>query len=81
MLYYLGCHLIDLVLQIQGVPDEIIPFYTGVAEVYKADIEGKGWIDQRKCYNTEPYDRYISILRGFCCNGSGRNGKSPLLRR
>ena len=136
MLYYLGCHLIDLVLQIQGIPDEIIPLstgtgvdglgvddfgmavfkyqhgvslvkttsveiggymrrqfvvcgtegtvelkpfeyyapevegwllplYTGVAEVYKADIEGKGWIDQRKCYNTEPYDRYISMLQGF----------------
>ena len=136
MLYFLGCHLIDLVLQIQGVPDEIIPLskstgldgvtgedfgmavfqyqkgvsmvkstavevggyvrrqfvvngtegtvelkpfeyyapdvegwdlslYTGVAEVYKTDTEGKGWIDQRKCYNTEPYDRYITMVRAF----------------
>lgn len=136
MLYYLGCHLIDLVLQVQGVPDEIIPLststgvdgldvddfgmtvfkykngvsvvkstpveiggymrrqfvvcgtegtvelkpleyyapkvegwllplYTGVAEVYKSDIEGKGWADQRKCYNTESYDRYIPMLRSF----------------
>ena len=25
MMFYLGCHLIDLVLQIQGMPEEIIP--------------------------------------------------------
>ena len=25
MMFYLGCHLIDLILQIQGVPEEIIP--------------------------------------------------------
>lgn len=28
MLYHLGCHLIDLIVQIQGVPDEIIPLST-----------------------------------------------------
>lgn len=26
MMFYLGCHLIDLVLQIQGKPDKIIPY-------------------------------------------------------
>ena len=25
MMYYLGCHLIDLIVQIQGIPTEIIP--------------------------------------------------------
>ena len=28
MMFYLGCHLIDLILQIQGIPDEIIPLNT-----------------------------------------------------
>lgn len=28
MLYYLGCHLIDLVLLFQGIPEEIIPLST-----------------------------------------------------
>ena len=28
MMYYLGCHLIDLILQIQGMPEEIIPLNT-----------------------------------------------------
>ena len=28
MMFYLGCHLVDLVLQIQGLPDEVIPFNT-----------------------------------------------------
>ena len=26
MMFFLGCHLIDLVLQIQGIPEKIIPF-------------------------------------------------------
>ena len=25
MMFYLGCHLVDLILQIQGEPDSIIP--------------------------------------------------------
>lgn len=28
MMFFLGCHLVDLILQIQGEPDEIIPFNT-----------------------------------------------------
>lgn len=28
MLFFLGCHLIDLIVQIQGVPEEIIPLST-----------------------------------------------------
>ncbi len=28
MLFFLGCHLIDLILQFQGMPEEIVPFST-----------------------------------------------------
>ncbi len=28
MMFYLGCHLIDLIYMIQGMPDEVIPFNT-----------------------------------------------------
>ena len=28
MMFYLGCHLVDLVMQIQGVPDRVVPFNT-----------------------------------------------------
>ena len=26
MMFYLGCHMVDLVMQIQGVPDRVVPF-------------------------------------------------------
>lgn len=35
MMFYLGCHLIDLIYQIQGEPDEIIPMNTSTE--YKID--------------------------------------------
>ena len=40
MMFYLGCHLIDLVLQIQGLPKNIIPLNTatGIDEVYTEDL-------------------------------------------
>lgn len=143
MNYYLGCHLVDLVTLIQGIPEEIIPLnvrtgldgvdsedfgmavfkykngvsfekstaveiggyvrrqlvvtgtkgtvelkpfeyyapkhegwdlplYTGVAEIYVEDTEGKGWSDQRHIYDTEPYDRYIDMIKAF---GDIINGK------
>lgn len=28
MMFYLGCHLVDLVMQIQGVPERVVPFNT-----------------------------------------------------
>jgi len=136
MLHYLGCHLVDLVILMQGLPDEIIPLnarteldgatgedygmavlkykkgssvvktsavevggyvrrqlvvcgtlgtvelkpleyyaekhegwdlplYTGVSEIYLSDTEGKGWTDQRRLYDTEPYDRYINMFLAF----------------
>ena len=40
MMFYLGCHLIDLVLQIQGMPEKIIPLNTatGIDGVNTEDL-------------------------------------------
>lgn len=40
MMFYLGCHLIDLVLQLQGKPDRIVPFHksSGVHDVAAKDF-------------------------------------------
>ena len=40
MMFYLGCHLIDLVLQLQGLPENIIPLNTatGLDGVYTEDL-------------------------------------------
>ncbi|MBR3894656.1 MAG: Gfo/Idh/MocA family oxidoreductase [Clostridia bacterium] len=40
MMFYLGCHLIDLVVQIQGFPNKIIPLntQTGIGGVHTEDL-------------------------------------------
>lgn len=38
MMFYLGCHLIDLVLQIQGMPEKIIPFNKSTG-IYDTDAK------------------------------------------
>ncbi len=40
MMFYLGCHLIDLVLQIQGLPEEVIPVNraSGIDGIYTEDV-------------------------------------------
>ncbi len=40
MLFYLGCHLIDLILSIQGEPEEVIPLSTssGINKIMSPDI-------------------------------------------
>ncbi len=40
MMFYLGCHLVDLVLQIQGKPDRIIPYNkcSGIDDVSAKDF-------------------------------------------
>ena len=40
MMFYLGCHLIDLVLQIQGMPEKVIPVNTatGIDGVNTEDL-------------------------------------------
>ena len=40
MMFYLGCHLVDLVLQIQGIPEKVIPFntVTGIDGILTEDL-------------------------------------------
>lgn len=40
MMFYLGCHLIDLILQIQGMPEKIIPVntVTGIDGIHTEDL-------------------------------------------
>ncbi len=40
MMFYLGCHLIDIVLQIQGLPEEVIPVNraSGIDGIYTEDV-------------------------------------------
>lgn len=38
MTYYLGCHLVDLLYQIQGKPDEIIPLNSATSENVGEDV-------------------------------------------
>ncbi len=42
MMYFLGCHLVDLALQIQGMPDDVIPMNV-VSGVGGADSEDFGF--------------------------------------
>ena len=37
MMFYLGCHLVDIVLRIQGIPEKIIPLSRPVADGFGAD--------------------------------------------
>lgn len=55
MMFYLGCHLVDLVLQIQGEPSEVIPLNTrtGIGGV---DTEDLGFAVFR-------YPHAISVIR------------------
>ena len=54
-MFYLGCHLIDLVVQIQGVPKNIIPLntVTGIDEVNAEDFG----------FAVLQYDNAISVVR------------------
>ena len=40
MMFYLGCHLVDLVMQIQGVPEQVIPLNTatGIEGINTEDL-------------------------------------------
>lgn len=42
MMFYLGCHLVDLVMQIQGVPEKVIPLNT-VTGIDSVDTEDLGF--------------------------------------
>ena len=49
MTYFLGCHLIDLVLQIMGTPDRIVPFN------HASGKDGTVSLDQGFCVMTYPH--------------------------
>lgn len=38
MMNFLGCHLVDFILQIQGVPDEIMPYNSATENAFGEDI-------------------------------------------
>lgn len=43
MMFYLGCHLVDLVYRIQGKPEEIIPFNASTGDVFADDFGFAVW--------------------------------------
>ena len=63
MMFYLGCHLIDLVLRIQGMPDEVIPanVSSGIAGVDTEDVS----------FAMLKYPHGVSIVRTAACEVGG----------
>ena len=55
MMFYLGCHLIDLVLQIQGLPNEVIPLNvsTGIDGIFTEDLG----------FSVLKYSNAVSVIR------------------
>lgn len=55
MMFYLGCHLVDLVLQIQGMPERVLPLNT---------VTGLGGIDTEDLgFAVLQYPNGISVIR------------------
>ncbi len=55
MMFYLGCHLVDLVMQIQGTPKKIIPLNTatGIDDIHTEDLG----------FAVMQYDNAVSVIR------------------
>ena len=66
MMFYLGCHLIDLVLQIQGMPEEVIPFNS------RTGFEGTVGEDNSLAILKYPYGYSIVRVSGNEINGFSR---------
>ena len=66
MMFFLGCHLIDLVVSIQGFPNEVIPLNCATG------LEGVNSLDYGFC--AYKYDRGISFVKTNAteCNGFNR---------
>jgi len=66
MMFYLGCHLVDLVLQIQGLPESVIPFNTatGIGGINTEDLG----------FAVLKYPHAVSVIRmgGTEIGGTGR---------
>ena len=63
MMFYLGCHLIDLVLQIQGLPEEILPLNCAI------DPNGIGTEDYGMA--VLKYKNGISFVKATACETDG----------
>ena len=66
MMFYLGCHLVDLILQIQGLPEEVIPLNiaTGIDGINTEDLG----------FAVLKYPHAVSVIRmgGTEVDGFGR---------
>ncbi len=65
MMFFLGCHLIDLILQLQGEPEEVIPcnMCTGL----------DGARGEKRSFG--PYNRYDKMMRAW---GEAALGRAPM---
>ena len=63
MMFYLGCHLVDLILQIQGKPKNIIPFHkcSGLGEVTAQDLS----------MTVFEYENGVSFAKSYACEVGG----------
>lgn len=65
MLYFLGCHLIDLVYSILGEPESIIPLTTGVYGD-RDEVKDFGMVVYK-------YKNGVSFAKTSCCEQGGAN--------
>ena len=67
MMQFLGCHLVDLVVQLMGVPTEIIPynFSTGANNVDSLDVERGLHVQMDKApgESAKEYEELLSIIK------------------
>ena len=63
MMFYLGCHLVDLVLQIRGTPERILPFCksSGIDGVVSEDF----------CMALFEYENSVSFVKTTACEIGG----------
>ena len=63
MMFYLGCHLVDLVLRIQGIPDEIVPM-TASSSIDGVESEDVSFAMLK-------YPHGVSVIRTCACEVGG----------
>ncbi len=71
MMFYLGCHLVDLVMQIQGVPEQVIPLNTATG-LDGVDTEDLGFAILR-------YPNGISMVRMGATEVGGFNRRQLVI--
>ena len=71
MMYYLGCHMIDLVVQFCGFPDEIVPFNS------KTGAHGIDCADYGFCVLR--YPNGVSFAKTTCSELNGINRRSVVI--